>query len=387
MKDEFLNVCQVETPHYIVEGMWKIASKYRQKISQVIDYGAGDGRFASSDLYESYLGYEFDPDRLPCHNLPHNAHIITADAFTSQDEACLCIGNPPYIRASGLDREWRESIARMIEAQIDLKLMRNANLFVYFLFLALLRTKKDGLVVQLVPFEWVSRPSVRPLRDYIQKNGWNVNVYRFNEDIFDNVLTTVSITVIDKSKSEGCWRYYELSKDFQEAEILQPSGTNRKVISYGSRHRFAYALRGLSPGGQDIFTLTEHQRLFYGLKVDEDVSRCITSLRNLPADVFNLTETAFKKHYVNAGQKCWLIRSDRELLSKNLKLFIDSIGRDVWGKYSTCTERDIWWKYRIHPGPRILVASGFRNFGPKIVKNSIKSIAVGAVYGVFTKNK
>lgn len=387
MKEQFLSACQIETPQYIVDGMWKIAARFRQKFEKVLDYGAGDGRFALSSMYGAYVGYEVDIDRLPTHNLPKAAHIINGDAFTSQEHGCLCIGNPPYIKANRLDPEWRDSVANMLEKQADVKLMRNANLFVYFLMLALIRTKTDGLVIQLVPYEWVSRPSAKPLRDYIQRNGWHVNVYRFNEDVFDNVLTTASITVIDKAKCDGKWQYYELTKDFQAVEVLQPSGSNRKVITYSERHAAAHALRGLSPGGQNIFTLDEHQRLFYGLEIGTDVVRCITSLRHVPANVTNLTETAFRKYYVDTGQKCWLIRTDRELLSKNLEAYVDSIAPEVWGEYSTCTIRTPWWRYRAHPVARMLVASGFRKFGPKIVKNSVNAIAVGSVYGVFAKNR
>lgn len=388
MKVEFLHSCQIETPLYIVEGMWRIAETFSPRFPKVLDLGAGDGRFSKSELYDMYVGYEVDATRIPSLPLSPTVDIINNDAFSSdENDFDLCIGNPPYIRANRLDPDWREPAARKLEKSTGITFMRNANLFVYFLTLALLRTKDDGLVLQLVPYEWVSRPSAKPLRDYILQKGWHVSVYRFSEDVFDNVLTTASITVIDKSKTDRKWRYYQLSKNFDAiVEVLQPSGSKHKVLEYSERHESAHALRGLSPGSQNIFTLNEHDRLFYGLAIGQDVSPCVTSLKHIPLELTNLTNEVFKQYYIDTGQKCWLIRSDKEGISANLQAYIDSVGKESWSKFTTCTNRENWWKYRIHPIAPILVASGFCKFGPKIVKNTAHAVAVGSVYSVLAEN-
>lgn len=385
MKSEFLGNCQIETPGYIVAGMWRTALALRPHFHNVLDLGAGDGRFSNSTAYDAYLGLEVDEKRLPKTPFTRNARVINEDAFSSQScEFDLCIGNPPYIRANRLDAEWREAVALIMDGFAGSRFNRNANLFIYFLMLALLRTKADGLVVQLIPFEWVSRPSALTLREYIHKNKWHVDVYRFDEDVFDRVLTTASITVIDKSNTDAVWRYYQLTKNFVATEILQPSGSKRKVLAYSKRHESAHALRGLSPGGQDIFTLTEHERLLYGLEVGRDVVCCITSLRPLPSNVTSLTQKNFDKYYKSAGYRCWLIRSDQADISSSLHAYLEFIG-DRWRQYSTCTDRKNWWQYRIHPAAPLLVASGFIRFGPKVVKNSIKAVAIGSVYSVFAQ--
>lgn len=385
MKSEFLSTCQVATPLDIVDCMWKIALSHRHQFDRVLDLGAGDGRFSIPGGYKSYVGYEVDENRLPQSSLPKGARIYNKDAFSDWSHNFdLCIGNPPYIRANRLDREWRKQAITELETRANVNLLYTANLFVFFMMLALLRTKPDGLVIQLVPFEWVSRPSANGLREFIQKNNWHVDVYRFNQDVFDRVLTTASIAIIDKSNTDGMWSYYSLDRDFSRTQIFHPSGSEKSVLPYSDRHELAYALRGLSPGGQDVFTLTEHERLLHGLEIDNDVCRCITSLKPLPKSVQSLTTTAFKKYYVTTGERCWLIRSDMEVLSSRLKGYLKFVG-DRWKKYSTCTERDEWWRFRIHPALPLLVASGFTHFGPKIVKNSAKVVALGSVYSVFAK--
>lgn len=385
MKSEFLSTCQVATPLDIVECMWKIAMSHRQQFHRVLDLGAGDGRFSRAGEYGNYVGYEVDASRLPKSSLPKGARIYNKDAFSDWSHNFdLCIGNPPYIRANRLNREWRKQAITELETRADVNLLYTANLFVFFMMLALLRTKPDGLVIQLVPFEWVSRPSAKGLREFIQNNNWHVDVYRFNKDVFDRVLTTASIAIIDKSNTDGKWSYYSLDRDFSRTQIFHPSGSEKEVLPYSDRHELAYALRGLSPGGQDVFTLTEHERLLHGLEIDKDVCRCITSLKPLPKSVQSLTITAFKKYYIDTGERCWLIRSDRDALSSRLRGYLKFVG-DRWKKYSTCTERDEWWRFRIHPDLPLLVASGFTHFGPKIAKNSAKVVALGSVYSVFAK--
>jgi len=70
-------------------------------------------------------------------------------------------------------------------------------------------------------------------------------------------------------------------------------------------------VRGLSPGTQKVLTLTEAERVRHGLVVGEDVVACVTSLRTILANVSRLDDDTFRSGYRDAGQKCWLIRTDR----------------------------------------------------------------------------
>jgi hypothetical protein len=58
-----------------------------------------------------------------------------------------------------------------------------------------MKTRPDGLVALILPYEWVSRPSARAIREYIDDNGWSVSVFRFNLGIFQDVLTTLLLAL------------------------------------------------------------------------------------------------------------------------------------------------------------------------------------------------
>jgi len=385
MKNEHLERCQIATPHDVVSLLWALARGERKgrKFGRVIDLGAGDARFAQDGRhFREYLGIERDTSRYRGAKLSANATILHQDALNVRDSGFdLCIGNPPYIRHHHLEPAWRDHAHHQLKELGGPVLKLTANLYVLFLAQALLLTKAAGLVVQLIPFEWVTRPSAAELRDFVRKKGWGVKVYRFKADIFPTVLTTASITIIDKSKRDGEWVFGEIGRDGVIAPIKNATGTANSVLPYADRHEDSHALRGLSPGGQDIFVLTEEQRLFHGLHRRRDVVPCVTSLRAVAPDVTLLDAVKFEEQFVRLGRRCWLIRSDREQLSGPLQDYLKSVG-EAWKAYSTCANRSVWWQYRRHPVPDLLVSSGFVGKGPKILVNSVGAVAVGSVYGV-----
>lgn len=380
-----LSESQVATPKKVVTLFWRLARQNRKRFGTVVDMGAGDCRFAQGGAFDQYVGIEIDRRRCAAARLPENGSLINTCAFrhagTGYD---ACVGNPPYVRHHDVESPWKERTVERIERELGVALKRNCNLYLYFLCLGMLKTHERGLVAMVIPYEWVSRPSASPVRQYIQAKKWNVTVYRFRERIFQGVLTTASITMIDKATTDGKWTYYDLDGDFRAKARRGPAASAEGVIDYEKRGR-AWALRGLSPGGQKVFTLTEGERRHNGLKMT-DVLPCVTTLRGVPRSVQVLTPAAFRRHFVDAGARCWLIKSHLPNPSRTLQAYLDSVPvklRDNW----TCRNQTPWFKYRPHPTPQILVGSGFTRYGPKVVINRVGAKAVGSVWGIHSARK
>ena len=380
----FLERCQVDTPKTLVATVWKHVANYRKKIGMVIDLGAGDGRFSDSDLYSNYVGYEIDSSR--CGSVRPNAIIRNKCAFKDTIvDADLCIGNPPFVRNQDLPLGWRQNAAQILEKRTGVKLSGLANAWQYFFLLGLASVKPDGLCVLIIPFEWVSRPSAKSIRDFITINQWNTDVYKLVDETFNSVLTTASITVVDKLRCNGRWRYFEETKDGQYRTIPSPSGSNQGVLPYIKKRTIApkgpRASRGLSPGTQKVFVLTEGERVSNGLRANLDVTACVTSLRPLPSYVSVLDELSFDEFYRKAGQKCWLIRTDTNL-SNRLVAYLESVPKELY-ETKTCLERDTWWKFRMPIAPDVLIAQTFKRNFPKTVANALSAVAVGGVCGIY----
>ncbi len=390
MKDIHLKRCQVSTPPEIVELTWQLVEKLRpnEVFDSVLDLGCGDARFsASAHRYRKYTGIERDPAKLALAASSKSIRLVKADALSWRGSRySLCIGNPPYIRHHGLEPAWRDDAIASIEHDGGPQLKRTANAFIIFLAKALISTRPNGVIAQVIPYEWVTRPSALELREYIKEQGWDVYVYRFEADIFPTVLTTASITLIDKNSTSGKWVFGQIGSDHKIRTVAHPSGTRSRVLAYSDGHKKARAIRGLSPGGQDIFLLTEQQRLLFGLKKRIDVIPAIASLRCLKEELEVLDKATFESLYVDAGRGCWLIRTDRETLSPQLRKYLKSLG-DSWKRYTTCTLRETWWRYVAHPIPQLLVSSGFTKRAPKVLVNKVGAMALGSVYGVMVKGR
>ena len=386
----YLDRCQVDTPADVVRSTWGYVEKLRPgKIGKVIDLGAGDGRFAQYGCYGSYLGYEIDADRCSGARLPKNARMVNRCAFTDiTDDADVCVGNPPFVRNQAIPTSWREHVHEVVWRRTGVHVSGLANAWQYFFLNALASLKADGLAALVVPFEWVSRPSAKLLRAYIRDQQWNVYVYRLRDPGFARVLTTASITVVDKAARDGQWELHDETPDGRDRRMASPTGSSAGVLAYLSAADLPAegprAKRGLSPGKQGALTLTEMQREEHSLLVERDVAACVTSLRYLPPGVSQLDEDAFRKHYVERGRRCWLIRTDRDP-SAELRTYLSSVPESD-RQTRTCLARSEWWRFKMPGVPSMLFAQGFREKFPKVVRNTVGARAVGGVCGIYNSS-
>lgn len=375
-----LSQSQVSTPDAVVRQFWHLVHQRRPTLQRVLDVGAGDCRFAKGSRVAEYVGVEIDPVRASKAKLPKNGRLILNCAFAHRAKNYdACIGNPPYVRHHDLESPWRDEVAKRIENALGIRLNKKSNLFLYFLCLALLKTSEHGLIALVVPFEWVSRPSAAPVRDYLRHKGWKVDIYRYTDNIFENVLTTACISIIDKGESTPKWSYSTLSTKNLPKNRIGSTAELDDVLPYVGRGK-TWAMRGMSPGSQKIFCLTEGERIHHGLS-RRDVIPCVTTLRPLPRDASSLTNGNFKKHFVDTGERCWLIKSHSQVLSARVRAYVSSIPKTSRDNF-TCNQRSPWYRFPLHPVPKLLVASGFVNFGPKVVRNPIGAHAIGAVTGI-----
>lgn len=385
----YLDRCQVDTPDALVATVWRLVHELRPEVGKVVDFGAGDGRFARHGRFQSYTGYEVDAARAGQQPLPENACLKHCCAFSDVvADADLCVGNPPFVRNQDLPDGWRQEAATVLSSRTGVVVSGLANAWQYFFLLALASTAPNGLCALIVPYEWVSRPSALALRQHIAAHGWDVHVHRLADTTFNRVLTTSCITVVDKAGSAGCWRYYDHGPTGVFAPLSSPSGAEAGVLPYMRRSDLKpgnpRAVRGLSPGTQLVFTLTEGERAHFGLEAGRDVVPCVTSLRPLPPGKTVLDGPAFRSYYVDAARRCWLVRVDQPL-SPSLAAYFEAAD-EASRNTSTCQERQQrgrpWWQFNMPPVPSALMSMSFKGPFPKSVRNDVGARAVGSVCNV-----
>jgi predicted RNA methylase len=376
-----LSSSQVATPAPVVDLYWRIMRTHRERIPRVLDLGAGDARFARGGNFDRYLGIEIDPQVAKTAKVPKNGRVRVGCAFSAHDEGFDgCIGNPPYVRHHYIASPWKQKTLGMLNKALRASLDGHGNLYLYFIALGLLKTHASGLIGLVVPFEWVSRPSAKGVRAILDREGWSVSVYRFQKPVFSRVLTTASISIIDKANRGGAWNYFDISDKFEIEPRTGFVSNGTSILKHSKRGKI-FAQRGLSPGSQRIFTLTEGERIHHGLHLS-DVVPCVTSLRAVPANVRTLDKAAFNTHLVENGKRCWLIKSNRKSLSERLRLYLAGILPSVRATW-TCKNQVPWYNFEKPKVPRLLLHSGFTSHGPKVLVNKAGVVNVGSVYGVF----
>ncbi|WP_334009222.1 class I SAM-dependent methyltransferase [Burkholderia cepacia] len=387
---DYLSRCQVDTPPALVEQVWHLVNERRAAVGRVVDFGCGDARFARGGRFERYTGFEIDPKRLP-EVIPPLATVELESAFVAANTRAafdVCIGNPPYVRHHDLSASWLETAERRLRAIDGYSPDGRSNAYIYFTWLALDAVNDDGLVALVIPYEWISRPASESLRRYLAAKGWRVDVYHLEDARFERVLTTACITIIDKAApaDEGGLHLHEIGRQFDSVRHrLHITGSDQTRLSYERATSTTRASRGLSPGGQEFFVLTEELRLHYRLQVKRDVIPAITSFRHLRSDQRTLTERLFRDEYVNAGRKCWLI-NPVAAPSPALESYLKTASDEVRGNY-TCSKRQTWWRTKVPPPAQILYSSGFKSSTPKMFKNEMGAVHVGAVHGIYCQPK
>lgn len=99
-----------------------------------------------------------------------------------------------------------------------------------------------------------------------------------------------------------------------------------------------------------------------------------------------LSNAAFEKYFVERGERCWLIRSGETRRSDALEEYLKAVPKEERSTY-TCENQIPWFNYKPHPVPQILFSSGFTEFGPKVLINSVSARAIGSVWGIHARRR
>jgi len=379
----YLARCQVDTPERLVRFLWSLVNARRENAGAVVDFGCGDARFSLQGVFDTYTGFEIDIARGPRKQLSPPNKVIFDNAFAARDAQNydVCVGNPPYVRHHDLEDDWllqaEACLSRLLAYEGD----GRSNAYVYFLWLALASVTDDGLVALVIPYEWVSRPASAKLRDFIKTSGWDVDVYHIENAAFERVLTTACVTIIDKRASRnGMWRFFTVDDADVVSPMKQVTGTSYRPLGYQNATSRARAIRGLSPGGQAVFVLTESERIRFQLEIERDVVPAVSSFRRIEQSQATLTNTLFRNHYVHGGQRCWLLNVGGEI-SPALKAYLDQVPESARNNY-TCQARTVWWAFSMPKVADILYASGFTGARPKVFRNMVGAVHVGGIHGI-----
>lgn len=277
------------------------------------------------------------------------------DAF----DAILC--NPPYVRHH--DARLPDFVFAGFDAQFGVRLSRLTNTYCLFLLKILASLSPRGRAAVITPSEFLNADFGRAVKRILLESGRlrGFVCCDYRESIFDGVLTTATITLLDArgagphSTSEASMRPASTAPiAFAHADSVHavaaalesidngsapsraardldpaakwatgaPAGGGRQGARLGP-HRaasmrpladFARCTRGIATGANDFFTLTDEEASRWRLPA-EVLRPCVTKAAHVTGARFTMEDFAALRA---AGRKCWLLDATGENANAHL---------------------------------------------------------------------
>lgn len=155
---------------------------------------------------------------------------LKSDAFLIADEWLICedfilgkapscdfiVGNPPYIRATEIDRKKRELYCRSLPSVTS-----GCDLYVSFFDRGIDLLKKDGSLCYICADRWLQNTYGRNLRQRVgDECNLSALVRMHGVDAFDdNVDAYPAVTLIERGSARGDIRFVNCSEDFKPENV------------------------------------------------------------------------------------------------------------------------------------------------------------------------
>lgn len=151
--------------------------------------------------------------------------------FRNKKKFDLIIGNPPYIKRNYLSKTQIE-LCKKIQSLIGMKNDSISNIWLSFVIGAIHSLKDNGAFCFVLPGEVLQVKYASKLRAYLRKQFKKIEIFTFNELIFDNIEQDVIILFGYKSAIESGIDYYSIPRLEEVAATVDTSKPiNHKSIN------------------------------------------------------------------------------------------------------------------------------------------------------------
>jgi adenine-specific DNA-methyltransferase len=395
---------QFFTPFPIADLMakWLLSN---ENLNLVLDPAFGLGIFPRALLkYKDNIkikGFEIDPiifdksENIFKDN--ENVSILLEDYmyndWDNKYDGIIC--NPPYFKFHDYDNK---NILKEIENRISCKLNGFTNLYTLFLLKSIYQLNTNGRAAYIIPSEFLNSDYGKLVKKYLIMSNTlrHIFVINFEENVFDNALTTASIILCANDKITNKVQFSNINKvkDLSSIESIidnYPNFISKEQIfnieeidpdikwkSYYQTQNsikfknltpfsnYAKVVRGIATGANDYFTFNRTKAKKYGIS-EEYLLPCICKAINSNKPFF--LDSDF--HELKTKDKSVFLLNVISMLDVNVKKYIQ-IGEEteINKKYLT-SKRNPWYALENRP-PAPIWVSVFNRNGLRFIRNEAK---------------
>ncbi|MBE7443268.1 MAG: SAM-dependent DNA methyltransferase [Flavobacteriales bacterium] len=390
---------QFFTPFVVAEFMSKWILGNTQ-LKTVLDPAFGLGIFARAIRQKNadcfIKGFEIDETILQEANAifehEKNTSVFLKDYmfndWGNRYDGIIC--NPPYFKFHDYDNK---TVLKEIEENLGLKLNGFTNLYTLFLLKSAYQLNKNGRSAYIIPSEFLNSDYGKLVKSYLIENKLlrYIIVFDFEENVFDDALTTASILLFandneksevefinvksldelqtlqtkiqsyPKSKAEKSFSFSELNPEIKWRAYYQKQNATRfkNLVPFST---YGKVVRGIATGANEYFTFNQSKAKQYEID-DKFLLPCITKSVDVNGSFF--TKENFEK-LKQQDKNIFLFNAteENEMLSKYI---LKGEAEEINKRFLTAS-RNPWYALEKRP-PSPIWVSVFNRNGLRFIRN------------------
>ena len=408
---------QFFTPFPIADAMaqWLIGNK---QLKNVLEPAFGLGIFSRAILNrEKELNIKgFEVDETIFDNAKQyfedieNVNILLQDYmyndWKNKYDGIIC--NPPYFKFHDYDNK---NILKEIETNLKCKLNGFTNLYTLFLLKSIHQLSKNGRCAYIIPSEFLNSDYGKLVKSYLIKSKTlrHIIVIDFEENVFDDVLTTASIilcandNLTDRVQFSNIQSLQDLSKiddiitnypNFSETEQTYNFSELNPEIKWKAYYQkqnsikfknlvpfstYAKVVRGIATGSNEYFTFNLSKAKEFNIE-EQYLLPCICSAKDAKTSFFTIEN--FEE--LKKNDKSIFLFNAQNSSDKNVNSYIQKGETEEINKRFLTASRTPWHSLE-NRKPAPIWVSVFNRTGLRFIRNEANISNLTSFHCIYPK--
>jgi len=302
--------------------------------------------------------------------------------WNNKYDAIIC--NPPYFKFH--DYENKKTLEE-IKKRLKINLSGFTNVYTLFLLKSIYQLKENGRAAYIIPSEFLNSDYGKLVKEYLLKSQTlkHIILFDFEENVFDDALTTSAIILLEKSNSTDKVSFSNIKniKELQAypniptfeylVEKLNPTIKWRTYYSEQNSKKYkdlipfrnvAKVVRGIATGANDYFTFNQSKAEKHKI-ANDCLLPCITKSKDITTPFF--TKEVFK-NLIKKDANIYLINACVNETDINIQKYID-IGKEIEVNKKYLTSKRTPWYSLENRQPSPIWVGVFNRNGLKFIRN------------------
>ncbi|MFA5934554.1 MAG: N-6 DNA methylase [Candidatus Paceibacterota bacterium] len=338
--------------------------------------------------------------------IPHLIDYLEFEKNNSQ-KYDLVIGNPPYIKKNHLTKKQLD-LCEKIHAKANLSNKKIKNVWTAFLIGSVESLNDNGIVSFVLPAELLQVSYAKEIRDYLRKKLNKIEIFAFNELVFDGIEQDVIIIIGTKSSKNKEVSFFQANRldDLKKPDLI-PGNTNidRDTLDKWTNYILSQKeLSFLDKFKKDLLAIKDYSKVQVGIVT---AANDFFIINKTTADKFNIkkyckpilqkssfiptsliitrTDFSFLKERDKPVFLLSLEDKSENYFPKKIKKYIKLGENNGVNNGYKCKIRNNWFHVSsIWPSEGFFIKRS--NFFPRIVVNDAKVNVTDAFYRIMMKD-